>query len=147
MVERRTPEREVGGLKPTSAKSMSKTLYSPKVLVILSKRWLPPDMTEKMLTVTLNHNTNKNFLNSKFRASSYLLLLYSPVYAGPGQKQGRQVFSRCGSYGSFKTNETASLLFFNFNFHRRSPEGYWFLLQMYLLVWGTRRRARKKGKS
>ena len=36
MVERRTPERGVGGSKPTTAVfvSLSKTLYSPKVLVI-----------------------------------------------------------------------------------------------------------------
>ena len=33
-------------------------------------------------------------------------------------------------------------LMYNF---RRSKEGFWFLLQMYLLVWGTRRRSRKKG--
>ena len=32
--------------------SLSKTLYSPKVLVILRKGWLHPDMTEKLLTWT-----------------------------------------------------------------------------------------------
>ena len=41
--------------------SLSKTLYSPKVLVIPRKRWLHPDMTEKLLTGTLNLNTNKTF--------------------------------------------------------------------------------------
>ena len=30
--------------------SLSKTLYSPKVLVIPGKQWLRPDMTEKLLT-------------------------------------------------------------------------------------------------
>ena len=39
--------------------SLSKTLYSPKVLVIPRKRWLRPDMTEKLLTGTLSLNTNK----------------------------------------------------------------------------------------
>ena len=39
--------------------SLSKTLYSPKVLVIPRKRWLHPDMTEKLLTGTLSLNTNK----------------------------------------------------------------------------------------
>ena len=39
--------------------SFSKTLYSPKVLVIPRKRCLRPDMTEKLLTETLNLNTNK----------------------------------------------------------------------------------------
>ena len=36
-----------------SALSLSKTFYSPKVLVISRKRWLSPDMTEKLLTGTL----------------------------------------------------------------------------------------------
>ena len=39
--------------------SLNKTLYSPKVLVIPRKQWLRPDMTEKLLTGTLNLNTNK----------------------------------------------------------------------------------------
>ena len=39
--------------------SLSKTLYSPKVLVIPRKCWLRPNMTEKLLTGTLNLNTNK----------------------------------------------------------------------------------------
>ena len=39
--------------------SLSKTLYSLKVLVKPRKRWLRPDMTEKLLTWTLNINTNK----------------------------------------------------------------------------------------
>ena len=61
VVECWTPEREVGGWKPTSAVfvSLSKTLYSPKVLVIPRKPWFRPDMTEKLLTGTLNLNTNK----------------------------------------------------------------------------------------
>ena len=39
--------------------SSSKTLYSRKVLVIPRKRWLHPNMTEKLLTGTLSLNTNK----------------------------------------------------------------------------------------
>ena len=39
--------------------SLSKTLYSPKVLVIPRKLWLHPNMTEKLLTGTLSLNTNK----------------------------------------------------------------------------------------
>ena len=39
--------------------SLSKTLYSPKVLVIPRKRWLCPDVTKKLLTGTLNLNTKK----------------------------------------------------------------------------------------
>ena len=37
--------------------SLSKTLYSPR------KRWLRPDMTEKLLTGTLSLNTNKHLTN------------------------------------------------------------------------------------
>ena len=40
--------------------SLGKTLYSPKVLVIPRKRWLRPDMTEKLLTGKLNLNTKKH---------------------------------------------------------------------------------------
>ena len=43
--------------------SLSKTLFSPKVLVIHRKRWLRPDMTEKLLTGTLILNTNKKNLS------------------------------------------------------------------------------------
>ena len=38
--------------------SLSKTLYTPKVLVMPRKRWLHPDMTEKLLTGTLSLDTN-----------------------------------------------------------------------------------------
>ena len=44
--------------------SSSKTLYSPKELVIPRKRWLRPDMTEKLLNGTLNLNTNKTKNNT-----------------------------------------------------------------------------------
>ena len=44
---------------PRRVLSLSKTIYSPKVLVIPRKRWLRPDMTEKLLTGTLSLNTNK----------------------------------------------------------------------------------------
>ena len=43
------------------AVSLSKTLYSPKVLVIPRKRRLRPDMTEKLLTGTLSLNTKHLF--------------------------------------------------------------------------------------
>ena len=61
MVERLTPEREDGGFKTHLRRvvSLSKTLYSKKVLVIPRKQWLRPDMTEKLLTGTLSLNTNK----------------------------------------------------------------------------------------
>ena len=58
MVERRTQEREVGGrgFDPHSGNrvvSLSKIHLPPqKVLVIPRKRWLRPDMTEKMMTGT-----------------------------------------------------------------------------------------------
>ena len=57
MLERLNPEREVGVRKHVV--SLSKTLYSSKVLVIPREWWLRPDMTDKSLTGTLNLNTNK----------------------------------------------------------------------------------------
>ena len=49
MVERRTPEREVGGFETylRHVVNLSNTLYSPKVLVMPRKRSLRPHMTEK----------------------------------------------------------------------------------------------------
>ena len=35
-------------------------IYSPKVLVIPRKRWFRPEMTEKLLTWTVNINTTKS---------------------------------------------------------------------------------------
>ena len=58
--------------------SLSKTLYSPKILVIPRKRWHRPDMTEKLLTGTLNFSTNKqtnkNFLSTCRSIRTVLLL-------------------------------------------------------------------------
>ena len=61
VVERRIPEREVGGFETYLRRvvSLSKTLYSPKVLVIPRKRWLRLYMTEQLLTGTFSLNTNK----------------------------------------------------------------------------------------
>ena len=39
--------------------SLSKTFYSPKILVIPRKLWLCPDRTEKLSTGMLNLKTNK----------------------------------------------------------------------------------------
>ena len=44
---------------PCHVVSLSKILYSPKVLVIPRKQWLSLDMTEKLLTGMLHLNTNK----------------------------------------------------------------------------------------
>ena len=42
-------------------------IYSPKVLVIPRKRWLRPDMTEKLFTGTLNKKRIENkFINDFF---------------------------------------------------------------------------------
>ena len=57
-----TPEREVGGSIPTSAVLCH--ILCPKVLVIPKKRWLCPDMTEKLFTGTLSNNETKR--NKKF---------------------------------------------------------------------------------
>ena len=59
VVERRTPEREVWGSKPTSA--VQDTLLPESTGNTCRKRCLPPDMTEKLLPGTLRLNTNKTF--------------------------------------------------------------------------------------
>ena len=43
-----------------------KSIYASlnKALVIPRKQWLPPDMTEKLLTVTLSINTNKQTIST-----------------------------------------------------------------------------------
>ena len=61
-VERRTPEREVGGSKLTQVAVLcpsARYIYLPKVLVIPRKRWLRPYMTEKLFTGTLSKNETK----------------------------------------------------------------------------------------
>ena len=65
MIEPRTPEREVGGIYLRHVVSMSKATLTPrKVLVIPRKRWLRPDMTEKLFTGTLSLNKTKTKLFS-----------------------------------------------------------------------------------
>ena len=60
MVERRTPERS-GGFETYLHRvvSLSKTLYSPKVLVLPRKQWLRPEMNETLWAGTLNLKTDK----------------------------------------------------------------------------------------
>ena len=66
-VERRTPERVVGpvrsSLRSPCCVLEQDTFTSPKVLVIPRKRWLRPDMTEKLLAGTLNLNKTKTIYN------------------------------------------------------------------------------------
>ena len=60
MVERLTPDKRSGVRNHLRCVvSLSKTLFSQKVLVISRKQWLRPDMTEKLLTGALSLNTNK----------------------------------------------------------------------------------------
>ena len=49
---------------------LSKTLFSPKVLVVPRKRWLRPNITEKLLTGTLSRNTNKQTNNKTQRTKT-----------------------------------------------------------------------------
>ena len=51
MVESRTPEREVGD---SCCVLEQRHINSPEVLVLPRKQWLPPGMTEKLLTGTLS---------------------------------------------------------------------------------------------
>ena len=52
--------------------SLSKAHLLPTVLVKPRKRWLRPDMTEKLLTGTLSLNTNKqtNYVENMIHAST-----------------------------------------------------------------------------
>ena len=59
MVERQTPEREVGSRKLPPACCVLDHDTSLLESTVPSKRWLRPDMTEKLLTWTLSPNTNK----------------------------------------------------------------------------------------
>ena len=56
----RTPDPEVGGSSPTRVKPccvLEQGIFTPqKVLVIPRKRWLRPNMTEKLLSGTLRIN-------------------------------------------------------------------------------------------
>ena len=58
MVECRTPEREVRGSRPTAAVLCPWARhFTPRKYWLPRKRWLRPDMTEKLLTGTLSLNT------------------------------------------------------------------------------------------
>ena len=64
MVERPTPEREVGvrsSLRSLCCVLEQDTFTSQKVLVIPRKHWLRPDMTEKLFTGTLNKKQNEKY--------------------------------------------------------------------------------------
>ena len=63
VVARRTPEREVGGSILTQVAvlcSCARYIYLPKVLVIPRKRWLRPDLTEKLFTGMFKNETKRN---------------------------------------------------------------------------------------
>ena len=65
----RTPDQEVEGWSPTRVKPccvLEQGTFTPqKVLVIPRKRWLRPNMTEKLFTVTLRINQPTNQLSEK----------------------------------------------------------------------------------
>ena len=75
MVERRIPEREVGGFETYLRRvvSLSKTLYSPNVLVIPRKQWLCSDMIEKLLNVRDVKPQHKQTSASKVSRQGYKL--------------------------------------------------------------------------
>ena len=68
MVERRTPEREVGvrsSLRLPCCVLEQNTFTSQIVLVIPRKRWLLPEMTEQLFTGTLSKNETKRNIISQ----------------------------------------------------------------------------------
>ena len=81
MVEPRTPEREVGGFDSYLRRVvfLSKNTFTPrKVLVIPRKRWLRPDMTEKLFTGTLSLNKTKTKL-AEFLINRHTVVVYVAV--------------------------------------------------------------------
>ena len=64
--------------------SLSKTLYSPKVLVIPRKRCPRPDMTEQLLTGTLSLKTNKQTKEMFLKQNMLhpLFCITSPLMSG-----------------------------------------------------------------
>ena len=103
----RTPDPEVGGSSPTRVKLccvLVQGIFTPqKVLVILRKRWLRPNMTEKLFTGTLRINQSINQSKARFghlfpyqsSRLSQLLSSRTPDQGVPGSRTGR-VAVRCG---------------------------------------------------
>ena len=84
VVERQTPNREVLGSIPTRVTVLctgARHINSLKYWLILRKRCLRPDMTEKLLTGTLNLNTNKLFTESKTHRKLDLIPIISIEFA------------------------------------------------------------------
>ena len=76
--------------------SLSKVFYSPQVLVIPRKRWLRPDMTEKLLTWTLNLIT-KLVIITQFRYCFLLLcgqIISSSVKVAEWPSFWKELFAR-----------------------------------------------------
>ena len=80
----RTPDPEVGGLSPTRVKPcfvLEQGTFTPqKVLVIPRKRWLRPNMTEKLFTGTLriNQPTNQPLTLLFVRIINKMKVVYEP---------------------------------------------------------------------
>ena len=69
--------------------SLSKTLYSLKVLVIPRMQWLHADMTEKLLTGTLSINTNKQTNSNNTPGHKLIFVQVNKV--SPDVTQGGQL--------------------------------------------------------
>ena len=90
--------------------SLGKNTFAPrKVLVIPKKRWLRPDMTEKLLTGTLNHKTNESLhtvtveksqfwnyhseINKIVRCSCSYILLFKNMLSEDLQSLGNNILN------------------------------------------------------
>ena len=93
----RTPDSEVGGSSPTGVKPccvLEQGTFTPqKVLVIPWKRWLRPNITEKMFTGTLRINQPTNLLKPPAIFCGCTAWFVSDLVGIPR----REVFSRCSS--------------------------------------------------
>ena len=105
----RTPDPEVGGSSPTWVKPcyfLEQDTFTPqKVLVIPRKRWLRPNMTEKLFTgmLRINQPTNQISLkcewsdNAKYQMGyeniNFLLVDRIPHWGSTGDSLLLQIFS------------------------------------------------------
>ena len=78
----RTPDPEVGGSSPTRVKPccvLEQGTFTPqKVLVIPRKRWLRPNMTEKLFTGTLRINQPTIISSSLQKLELMFMKRYAP---------------------------------------------------------------------
>ena len=80
------------GFEPPSGQTVLCHIYSPKVLVIRRKRWLRPNMTEKLFTGTLRINQPTNLL------PSFVTIQHCSCWSTPSPPPPAKVFFHDASH-------------------------------------------------